>query len=183
VEALDAPMAADRLCGALGGEAGGGDEISRVLSGLALAPSGGRRGRPGDRRPRARRQAERSTSTGADRRCDRSQSGPEAHAAFGRRRLLLRRQPSGAGGTRRRRPHRAGAGQTRERGKRRRGAGRRHARRSRPAATSVPIGCASNCPSRCSDRSSKRAASASSYCAGSRKSPPNGPSSASPTMF
>ena len=57
------------------------------------------------------------------------------------------------------------------------------ARRSRPAATSVPIGCASNCPSRCSGRSSKRAASASSYCAGSRKSPPNGPSSASPTMF
>ncbi len=47
----------------------------------------------------------------------------------------------------------------------------------------APIACASNCPSRCSDRSSKRAASASSYCAGSRRSPPNGPSSASPTMF
>ena len=57
------------------------------------------------------------------------------------------------------------------------------ARRSRPAATSVPIGCASNCPSRCSGRSSKHAASASSYCAGSRRSPPNGPLSASPTMF
>jgi hypothetical protein len=45
-------------------------------------------------------------------------SRPEA--AFGRRRLLLRRQPPGAGGTRRRRLHRAGAGQTRERGRRRR---------------------------------------------------------------
>ena len=43
------------------------------------------------------------------------------------------------------------------------------ARRSRPAATSVPIGCASNCPSRCSGRSSKHAASASSYCAGVEK--------------
>ena len=48
---------------------------------------------------------------------------------------------------------------------------------------SVPIGCASNCPSRCSGRSREHAASASSYCAGSRRSPPNGPLSASPTMF
>jgi hypothetical protein len=45
-----------------------------------------------------------------------------------------------------------------------------------------PIDCASNCPSRCSARSSRRAASASSCCAASRRLPPNGASSASPTM-
>ena len=37
VQALDAPMAADRLCGALWGEAGGGDEVSGVARDLALA--------------------------------------------------------------------------------------------------------------------------------------------------
>jgi hypothetical protein len=47
----------------------------------------------GDCRPWARREAERSTSTGADRRCDQSQFGQEAGATVGGRRLLLRRQP------------------------------------------------------------------------------------------
>ena len=134
--------------------------------------------------PKARRPTERPASTGADRRCDRSQSRPQAHAVVGRRRLLLRGQPCGDGAARDRRLYRARAGQTRERGRRRRGAGRRHAREDQGRRPPQCLSAAqANCPSRCSDRSSKRAASASSYCAGSRKSPPNGPSSASPTMF
>ena len=56
------------------------------------------------------------------------------------------------------------------------------AKRSRRAATTAPIACASNCPSRCWARSSRRAAFASSCCAASKRSPPNGASSASPTM-
>ena len=46
----------------------------------------------------------------------------------------------------------------------------------------APIACESNCPNRCSDRSSKRVASASSCCATSRRSPPSGASSVSPTI-
>ena len=38
------------------------------------------------------------------------------------------------------------------------------ARKSRPAVTTAPTGCASSCPNRCSGRSSRRAASASSCC-------------------
>ena len=53
-------------------------------------------------------------------------------------------------------------------------------RRLRPAATKAPIACASNCPSRCSDRSSS-GASVSSCCVASKRSPPSGASSASPT--
>ena len=44
---------------------------------------GGRRDGPGDRRPRARREAERSAPIDADGRGDRSQSGQEAHATVG----------------------------------------------------------------------------------------------------
>jgi transposase len=54
----------------------------RLHPGLQCA-SGGRRDRPGDRRPRARRQAERSTSIDPDRRRDRNQSRPQAGAAVG----------------------------------------------------------------------------------------------------
>ena len=64
----------------------------------------------------------------ADRRRDRSQPGPQAGAAVGGRRLLLRRQPRGVGGTRNRRVHRAGAGQARQRRRRGQRTHRRHAR-------------------------------------------------------
>ena len=74
----------------------------RVHPGLQRA-SGGRRDGAGDRRPCPRRQAERPASTGAGRRCDRSQPGPQAGAAVGGRRLSLRRAPRGVGGTRNRR--------------------------------------------------------------------------------
>ena len=136
--------------------------------------------------PKAQTQPHRATSINCApiARRDRSQSRPQAHAVVGRRRLLFRGQPCGDGAARDRRLYRARAGQTRERGRRRRGAGRRHAREDQGRRPPQCLSAAqANCPSRCSDRSSKRAASASSYCAGSRKSPPNGPSSASPTMF
>ena len=56
-------------------------------------------------------------------------------------------------------------------------------RRSRQAATQVPIDYASNCPSQCSDRLNKHADSASFCSAASRRCGPNGQSSAPLTIF
>src|SRR5215471_4670444 len=56
-------------------------------------------------------------------------------------------------------------------------------RRSRQAATQVPIDCVSNCPSQCSDRLNKHADSASFCSAASRRCGPNGQLSAPLTTF
>ena len=109
----------------------------RLHPGLQCA-GGGRRDGAGDRRPRPRREAERSTSIGADGRRHRSQSGQEADATVGGRGLLLRRQPSGDGGTRDRRLYRAGAGQARRGRRRRRRPRRRHARKIKAGGHSSP---------------------------------------------
>ena len=96
------------------------EDQGRLHPGLQRAGGGGRH-RPGDCRPPARRQSERSASLGADGRGDRGQFGQEAGANVGGRRLLLRRQPCGDGATRDRRLYRAGAAQAR-RGRRSGGA-------------------------------------------------------------
>ena len=49
------------------------------------------------------------------------------------------------------------------------------ARKSRPAVTTAPTGCASNCPNRCSGRSSRRAGSANSCYGASKRCARNGP--------
>ena len=108
----------------------------RLHPGLQCA-GGGRRDGAGDRRPRPRREAERSTSTGADRRRHRSQSGQEARrTTVGGRGLSLRRQPCGDGGTRDPTPMSRRAGQARGEGE---GGGARVAamreRIQRPAGT------------------------------------------------
>ena len=114
-------------------------------------------------------------SAGADRRCDRNQSGQEAAAIVGRRRLLLRRQYRGAGATRDRRlMSPPGRGRSIARPKERAAASanarRGHARENQGGRSRQPLPLAqASCPSRCSGRSSRRAASVSSCCAASRR--------------
>ena len=65
--------------------------------------------------------------------------GKQADAAVGGRRLLLRRQPCGAGGARDRRLYRAGAGQARRGRRRRRRPRRRHARKNQGRRARQPL--------------------------------------------
>ena len=135
------------------------------------------------RSPRPRREAERSD---AGQMADARGLG-RGRRTVGGRGLLLRRQASLRGGarsnarSRRGRPSTPGEGEGRRRRRRRR-RGDAHRMKSLEAGHSSPS-AKKAAPSRCSDRSSRCAGSVNFSCAGSKRSPTSGASSASPRIL